>query len=365
MADDKATLIVGGGKFEDWESVWVQHTWGDPYSQFRFTAAERDLAKNGYAQLQIKPEDSCTIELAGELAITGIVITRQAAFDESNHGVLLQGVSKTWSAASSSIIHETNSFDGKSFMQIAEEVLKPTNIKGMKFGTISDKAFERQHSHPGDSIFSFLERIGKERKVIVTCDKDGNFLFVGEDHPTKQLGALVEGVNIRKCQAVISISAQRSDFILHGSSAADDKDNMRKQAEQEAKEKGALKKVYRPILVPNEQPVWTSDELKTRAKNEKMWTEAQQVQATFVVQGWKSGTGKLWEAGADVSVKSKMAMINQDLSIQSATFTQDNNSGTLTTLLCVAPWGLNGKSDYKVSPGDIGQTLDRTPGTPD
>ena len=140
---------------------------------------------------------------------------------------------------------------------------------------------------------------------------------------------------------------------------------MRKQAEQEAKEKGALKKVYRPILVPNEQPVWTSDELKTRAKNEKMWTEAQQVQATFVVQGWKSGTGKLWEAGADVSVKSKMAMINQDLSIQSATFTQDNNSGTLTTLLCVAPWGLNGKSDYKVSPGDIGQTLDRTPGTPD
>jgi len=345
--DERATLIVGGKKFEDWETVWVQHTWGDPYSQFRFTAAERA----GEAVLQIMPEESCVIELAGELAITGIVVTRQAAFDESNHAVQLQGVSKTWAAASSSIIHKTNSYDGKSFMQIAEEILKPTGVKGMKLGTISEKPFERVHSRPGVAIFDFLKDLASERKIIVTCDKDGNFLFVGEHPDSGSLGALIEGVNIRRCQAVISISAQRSDFIVHGSSAANDQDNMRKQAEQNAEEKGTLKKIYRPILVPNEQPVWTEGELKQRAKNEAMWTEAQQVQATFVVQGWKAGTGKLWEAGKNVSVKSRMAMLNMELSIQSVTYTQDNATGTLTTLVCVAPWGLNGQSDYKVGGG--------------
>jgi prophage tail gpP-like protein len=120
---------------------------------------------------------------------------------------------------------------------------------------------------------------------------------------------------------------------------------MRTQAEQEAKEKGALKKVRSPILIPNETPVWTEKELKERAKNEKMWTEGQQIQATFVVQGWKSGNGKLWEEGKNVSVQSKMAMLNEELTIQSVTYTRDNTSGTLTTLLCVKPGSMGG-SDF-------------------
>lgn len=353
MAEDEtATLIVGGKKFEDWESVWVQKTWGDGFHQFRFQAAEREPTPQMYQLLQIKPEAECIIELAGEPAINGIVVTRQAAYDENNHGVLLQGVSKTWPAARASVVHETNSFDGKTFMQIAEEILKPTGIKGTKFGTISEEKFKRAHCQPGRPIFDFLKDLASERKIIVTCTKDGDFLFVGE-HESQSVGSLIEGVNIRKCQAVISISAQRSDFILHGQSAADNDQNMRTQAEQEAKEKGTMK-AYSPILVPNEQPVWSEAELKQRAKNEAMWTEAQQVQATFVVQGWKAGNGKLWEEGKNVNVESKMAMLNMDLSIQSVTYTRDNTSGTLTTLLCVAPWGLNGKSDYKVGAGDPG-----------
>jgi prophage tail gpP-like protein len=350
MAEEKATLIVGGKKFEDWESVWCQHTWGDPFQHFRFTAAEREPTAKTYQLLQIKPEDECIIELDGELAINGMVVTRQAAFDEGNHGVLLQGVGMTWTAARASIIHETNSFDGKSFMQIAEEILKPTGIKGTKIGTISDKPFKRAHTPPGANIFDFLKELASERSVLVTCTKDGDFLFVGEGGDNGRVGALVEGVNIRKCQAVISISTQRSDFIINGQSAADDKDKMRKQAEQTAKEKGTMKK-YSPILVPNEYPVWTQEELQERAKNEAMWTEAQQIQATIVVQGWKAGTGKLWEAGKGVSVQSQMAMINQELRIQSVTYTQDNNSGTLTTLLCVPPWGINAPSDYKIGSG--------------
>lgn len=346
--DERATIIVGGKKFEDFESVWVQKTKGDGFHQFRFTAAERDPTPEMYQLLQIKPEDECIIELAGEAAINGIVITRQAAFDGTSHGVMIQGVSKTWPAARASVIHETNSFDGKTFMQIAEEILKRTGVKGRKLGKISEEKFKRMHCQPGRPIFDFLKDLASERKVIVSCTKDGDFLFEGAESKSESIGALVEGVNILKCQAVVSISAQRSEYILHSQSAADNDQNMRTQAEQEAKEKGVLTKLYSPILIPNEQPVWTEKELQERAKNEKMWTEAQQVQATFVVQGWKSGTGKLWEEGKNVSVKSRMAMINEELVIQSATFTRDNTSGTLTTLLCVAPWGLNIKSDYKV-----------------
>lgn len=342
--DEKATLIVGGSKFEDWESVWVQKTWGDSFHQFRFTCAERDEAPK-----QLKPEDECEIELAGELAITGMILTRQAAYDENSHGVMLQGVSNSWAAARSSIIHETNSFDGKTFMQIAEEVLEKTGVKGTKKGTISETKFDRMHTHIGETIFQFLERIAKERKIIVTADKDGNFLFVGENYSGEQIGALVEGVNIKRCNAVLSVSAQRSEFLVNSSTAATDSQHGRKASEQQAKEKSKGLKRYSVLLVPNEQPVWTEDEVKKRLKNERMWTEAQQVQATIVVQGWKAGTGKLWEPGQQVSVKSKMALIDQELAIQSATYTQDDASGTLTTLVCVAPSGLNGSSEFILS----------------
>jgi prophage tail gpP-like protein len=346
--EERATLIVGGQRFEDWESVWVQKNAGDSFHQFKFQAAERDPSPKLYQLLQFKPEDECTIELAGELAITGIILTRQTAYDEGNHGVLLQGVSETWGAASSSIVHKTNSFDEKTFKQIVEEVLKPTGVKAVYRGQPSEEIFKKMHTQHGETIFDFLKRLASERKIVVTCDKEGNFLFICEQHKAESIGALIEGVNIRKCQAVISISSQRSELIVHGSSPANNDQNMRTQAEQEAIEKGTLTKIYRPIIVPNEQPVWTEKELKQRAKNEAMWTEAQQIQATFVVQGWKSGTGKLWEPDTKVSVKSKMAMLDRELIIQSVTYTQDDSSGTLTTLLCITPSGLN-ESELRTS----------------
>ena len=156
--DEKATLIVGGGKFEDWESVWVQQDLGRflPSIQVHLRRA-----RCGAGQQLDKPEDECSIELAGQLAITGMILTRQAAYDEDSHGVMLQGVSNSWAAARSSIIHDTNSFDERSFMQIAEEVLEKTGVKGTKKGTISEKIFDKVHTHIGETIFAFLDRLAK------------------------------------------------------------------------------------------------------------------------------------------------------------------------------------------------------------
>src|SRR5262249_23183659 len=126
---EKAKLIVGGGSFEDWTSVWVQKTYGDAFDQFKFTCPDPEGASPGQiynVTQQFGPGDDCTILLAGELAITGEVLTRQTSYDANNHGVQLHGVTKTWAGTTSSIEHETSEFDGKSFKDIAEEILKKT-----------------------------------------------------------------------------------------------------------------------------------------------------------------------------------------------------------------------------------------------
>ena len=60
---------------------------------------------------------------------------------------------------------------------------------------------------------------------------------------------------------------------------------------------------------------------------------AEQLQVTIVVQGWlKPGGGGLWKPGEKVHVKSPMLIVDEQLDLVSATFTQDNKSGTRTTL---------------------------------
>jgi hypothetical protein len=67
------------------------------------------------------------------------------------------------------------------------------------------------------------------------------------------------------------------------------------------------------------------------------------VEATITVPGWMvPGTTTLWRAGDNVFVNSPMAILDQAMTIRTATFTQDGR-GTLTTLDLVIPWLLRDK----------------------
>src|SRR5215471_15888114 len=172
---EKATLIVGGGQFEDFTSIWIQDTWGDAFSQFRFTCAERD-APGSTATLsssQFAPGEKCTILLAGQLAITGIILKRQVAYDAHDHGVVLQGANMAWEAETSSIVHKDSNFDGKSFLEIATEVLSLTDATVDIEGDIPTTPIKFAQIQPGEEVFSFLQRYARPRNILITSNKEG------------------------------------------------------------------------------------------------------------------------------------------------------------------------------------------------
>ena len=84
-------------------------------------------------------------------------------------------------------------------------------------------------------------------------------------------------------------------------------------------------------------------EVQKRAENERVWHDDTEVQATITVQGWLCKPGRLWTPGDHIFVRSPMAMLNQPLAIQNATFTQDSTNGTETVLDMVLPGLLKGK----------------------
>ena len=341
--EEIATLVVRGLVYEDWETVWFQYTLGDPWAQFKFTAVEDDthLWDPGAVLLRFKPGDECILYLGGWPIMRGVILIRQVSYDRKNHGIVLQGTSLTYYAANASIVAEDAQYEG-SFEDIAAQVLAPTCSSYKTWGSIDKTPFKPPiHPEHGESIFQFLERIGRDRKVIVTSDPWGDFLFIGE-HEGEYVGDLVEGGNILKCQAIIADLKARSEFIASGQTSGSDQKNMQEAAHMRASVPGTAQ-CYNPLLTPIEHPVWTQHEVELRAQNELMFAEGQgKVEATVTVQGWfNPRTGKLWEAGDDVRFESPMTGIDdQIMKVRTVTYTQDK-AGSLTTMVITAPWGFN------------------------
>jgi prophage tail gpP-like protein len=354
-----ATLIVEGHRFDDFESVMVQHRWADAFPLFRFSTADVVEAPPDWMLLQFKPGDSCTIYLGGHLAVNGIILTRQTVYAAEHHAVQLEGVGITWAAARSSILDKESKFDGMTFEQVARKVIAPTGVGVDVIGSLNPTPFDKLKNQPGETVWDFLERIARPRGIVLGSNPYGAFLLIG-DHAFASVENLIEGVNVLRMNCIISIANTRSDFRVRGQTRASDQQHGTKASEQEAGVAGSLK-LYSPLLTPAEQPVWSVAELADRAKNEAVWNEGTIVTATAVVQGWLRAGGALWMAGDKVTVWSPMAMLNMEMKIRTATFTQDEQ-GTLTTLDLVAPWLLKDKGDFNVGrPGVPQEPADAKP----
>jgi prophage tail gpP-like protein len=340
--DEVAKLKVEGTDFQDFESVFVQLHFVEAFNYFRFTAVERQPNPK-----QFKIQQKCQVELGGEQAIEGVITIRQVAYDANSHAVQLQGKSLSWWASKSSIMNQPEKgFDGKTFEDIAKKVCEPFDIKP-EFVSVSQKPYKKCQVEPGETVWSFLERIAREKAIVCGCDTKGNFKFVGKLESSKQ-GTLEEGKNILRMQYVASCETLHSDYQFNSSSSATDGHSGPDASEIRTKKKGTAK-FNSPKLTNNEHPGYDEAETQDRTDYEYSWSEASVLHVIVTVQGWKSDGGGLWTPGKTVTVKSPMCPLNGvELAIETATFTQDNASGTLTVLQLVLPSLLKGQSDFQL-----------------
>jgi prophage tail gpP-like protein len=329
-----ATLIVGNLVFEDWETVWIQHRYGDAYAFFRFTCAEREPYPDRWIALRFKPDDPCLILLAGQIAMNGVIVTRQVAYDARRHGVELQGKSRTWWASKSSVESKTGSFDNQSFWQVFTAVLAPYPIGKVAIGELDPTPFKKLQANKGEKIWPFLERIARPRGIVLGSDHLGNMLAI-DHHSAPLVESLIEGENILRCQCIIS----KDDFYMKytASGQIGGTGKMMQQRSEPEQSVGGSSPIYSHLIVPAEQPVWNDAELKKRAASEALGHEGAYVEVHITVQGWTKTNGNIWRVGEVVKVFSPMIMMRgRDLAIETATFTQDA-SGTMTVLKLVLP----------------------------
>jgi len=352
--EEVALITVNGQHFGDWETVFVSARYADAWSDFRFTAAERDPLPAVWTKLQLKPDDKCTITLAGQTVITGSIEVRQVAYNADQHATQLIGKSQTVWAAKSSVSSKDGNFDGMTFEQAARKALAPYGVGIKVIGELNPRPFDKLQSQPGEKVWDFLERIARPRGIVLGSDPFGQVLLIGK-HDNPITAELVEGTNIKTCQAIISYTDRFGQYDVSGQSPASDDHNGTDASQLHCTVAGGAN---HPSMIetPAEQPVKSQDEVCERAMFEAQWRESTEISAYITVQGWLYDGANLWEPGQHIHVKSPMAMLDLVMAAQSVTFTQDERGGTETTLELVMPWRLNGSNKVDIrNPSDPDQ----------
>lgn len=338
---DIAIVSSGNFVYQDWETVYVQLRWNDAYDYCRFTAAERlDSSIVNWQLLQFKPCDEISVTLSGQLAMTGVLVERQVAYDPDSHAVQLLGKGMTMWGYKSSINTTTGSFDNMPFEAIARKVLEPYGPVDT-VGTLNALPFDKVQANPGEPIWTFLENLARPRGIILASNPNGHYLLIG-DRGTTPVLSLIEGVNIKTFNMTVNVDDQFLVYKVIGQNAGGSNGLMGAAASEQESDPLIGTGCKNSILVTvAEQPVKGKGELDDRNKNEAKWREGAKIYITATVQGWTYDGVHLYQPGMSLWVNSPMGPINQPMSIQRVTFTQDRNNGSQTSIDLVLPWMLN------------------------
>ena len=354
-----AQITVNGKNYRDWESVTVKLVEGESNNSFRLAVTEGKPFAQKVSDIRIRPGDHCTITLGGQLAITGYVETRQVAYTGEQHGIEIIGVSYTKALADGSANTKTGEYRDKAWKPIADDQTKACGIKCVAKTALPNKPFRRASVPPGMSKWDFLEMLARQRGITLGTDKEGN--LTARMQWTGGGDTLVEGVNILEGNEVMTIKqgggpndvvSQEGAHDLRGSWGAPVAHG------EKGSSKSNINTGGKGVTAPNrqlaEQP-GDKEDRGMRSKFESQVRGQEQLQVTIVVQGWLKASGGLWQPGEKVHVRSPMLIVDESLDLVSATFTQDNKSGTRTTLELKRPGGEDGEGDGKDKGSKEGQ----------
>jgi prophage tail gpP-like protein len=355
-APQRAVLRVNGADYFEWESVSVRHAlFESPPFTFQFTCSEQSPWPESWAVLRIRPPDECAVFLDGQLAIVGQVVTRQVYYDARQHTVQIQGIGRSGVLSYGGIKEtQTREWTNVDIVELARAVATPYGIDVVPGPGLDMTKFPRASAAPNERAFDFLERYARQTKTMLTSDPDGNLVLLAQARPGGDV--MIEGVNIRTGREVIHSLSAGQEYRFDGSGPGND-ETWGAPANQRHTELNSTNLLgagmpYLPRLVMSEIPAFSVDQLKARARIEDNVDQGNMVNVELTALGWQRPSGGLWEIAQEVVVKSPMLIMDGPLILRSVTFSQDNNSGTISTLDLVNQTAFSGFEQVPTGAGE-------------
>lgn len=328
---DRVSLHVGGKKYEGWETASITRSIEAVAGSFNLTATDRWYLDT--ERWQIMPGDMCVLKINGTPIITGYVDSISPSITGDSHEISITGRDKTADLVDCSADVKSFEIRGQTLKSIAEMLCKPFGIAVIASGGTGE-AFPSVAIQPGETVWSCIERLAKQRKVAVTTNGNGDLVFA-QIGTGKADDALVEGANIKAASATYDFAGRFSEYIVKGQlqSTGDGEDAWNPPQNQvEARTKDANIKRYRPLILTAESGVYESS-AATRAQLEAKKRAGDSSEINVTVQGWTQSSGAIWPLNAMALLKCPSLYIDESsFVIASVTFSIGSETTTAMVL---------------------------------
>lgn len=339
-------LSVGGTDYGGWKTAEINLGIEQVSGTYRLSVSEIWPANE--VPREINPGDLCVLKVDGEVVITGHVDDREVSYAKEDHTVEVAGRDGTGDLVDCSAVHKSGEWTGRKMESIAADLCRPFGIK-VKTMVETGGALASWRIEQGEAAFECLERLARDRGVLLIADGLGNLLITRAG--TERVGTeLVRGENIKKASLRVSHRDRFSTYTVKGCFAGDDNSSGGDLITY-GKATDAGVKRYRPLVILAEDQA-IAETAKRRAKWEASVHAGRAVEVSVTIQGWKHASG-IWRHNRLVHLRDEFLRIDQDMLIKSVRLSVDDQAGELAELCLAMPEAFQLIPIPETNPGDL------------
>lgn len=329
LVPDAVTLFINKKVFEGWEDIQLTKELNVLASDFQLKLT--DKWKQDQEAFTVQPGALAHIHLSKKSFLTGWVDSLALSFASNERSITASGRSRTSDLVDCSVTGE-NEFSGLNLQEIATKACAPFNIPVI-FQSPPGEAFAKVTIQQGETVFGLLDRLARQRKLLMFPDNEGflNFAVAGRKKSPVQLK---EGVNVLSGSATFDNSERFSEYIVKGQNLSFlGEPDQSTSPSGTAKDNGISR--FRPLIIVGETA--TDDGTSSdRAAYEAGLRAARALEVQVSVQGWLRSDGTPWEINEIVSCDIGSLGVRRNLLVKKVVYNK-NNSGTTATMTLIRP----------------------------
>lgn len=339
MTIESVSVRFNGQSYYGWTDVEVDA--GAAKAARSFTVKVTEPGGANESPWIFPPGAAVDVMAREDLLVRGYVDDYAPEMSEKSHSITVSGRGKGQDFIDCSPYrHATGRIEDKDLLGIAQELDEfgvgiSSEISGLE-------KIPWTQVRQGESAFEHVARLAQAQGVLLTGQADGSIKLMRAGQK-RHAGALVQGQNIEKGSAKLSMAGRHSKIKVKGQSATGTGKGSTRIA-AEATDENVPRHRPKVIIAEGETD---NKRAKKRAKWEASRRAGESTTASLTVFGWRDEAGVLWEPNRLVYVSAPFLRLEQDLAIKNVKFCQGHGSKTVAHLSLCDPRALGGKKPGK------------------
>lgn len=329
--NDIVTLTVNEVCYQGWKSIRIEVGLERISRSFELAVTEQWPGSIDKVR-RVVPGDLVEVSIGSDLVCTGYIDATPIDYDTTGITIMLRGRSKSADLVDSSAEISTGQFKNLTPDAIAKKIAEPYGLLVITEvdtgGVISD--FQVQQ---GESAFESLDRIAKQRQILITDNAQGNVVLAAPASAGNATDALVLGNNILSASAGFDFTEVYSTYKVKGQKTGTD-DAFGASASQPVGTAIDSKMTRQRVLIVRQSGQADTQTCQQRANYEQQVRRAKAGEIRYRVAGWRQSNGQLWTCNTTVQIIDSIMQINKELLISEVSYSLDE-SGLMTELVVI------------------------------